>query len=611
MNRPAVFFDRDNTLIACDGYLGDPDKVVLVEGAAEAVARVRDMGFAAVVFSNQSGVARGMFPEEAVHAVNHRLDDLLHEEDPRATIDRHDFCPYHPTAKVERYRVDSELRKPKPGMIYQAASVLGLDLKRSWVVGDAPRDIAAGQAAGLRTVLLKIASLPPSPATSEGAGATPDFVAASLQEAIDFIDRHRQSAEASPATPDNGSAHQAATPPAAAPASPPATPPASPPAVADAWTSPAAPGAGAAAASSERSTPSTARVEEPVKLTPRPKSSEPTAPAASKPETSKPETPKQGGFVVKPNQPAPVGMTWGERMRLAKEGGSVSSAAAAARPQVPKQEIDRPQPQPPSQPRPTPEREPQTPMTAASPAPAASPEEDVADEQSSVAAEASAHQTAPAANPPADDAVAQADTAEDDAPAVESSAVVEPAAETVPVAPAAEPPARAVEPVTPAASVAAEAEEAEPPVSPSRAIITSTAELPAGEPRRGMRREDLLEHAYDIPPDPDVPAAPSARRRREAAAETRTDEGAGAPAGDLSRVEALLEQMLIELRRREDSAADFSASKLVAGITQVLALAALFYAYFNKDTTAFQPTLLVSIALQTLTISLLIMGRQK
>ena len=70
MKRPAVFFDRDNTLIISDGYLGDSNKVVLVGGAADAVARVRGLGFATVVFSNQSGVARGMFGEDAVHAVN-------------------------------------------------------------------------------------------------------------------------------------------------------------------------------------------------------------------------------------------------------------------------------------------------------------------------------------------------------------------------------------------------------------------------------------------------------------------------------------------------------------------------------------------------------------
>ena len=323
MNRPAVFFDRDNTLIACDGYLGDPDKVVLVEGAAAAVARVRELGFAAVVFSNQSGVARGMFPEEAVHAVNHRLDDLLHEEDPRATIDRHDFCPYHPTAKVERYRVDSELRKPKPGMIYQAASVLNLDLPRSWVIGDAPRDIAAGQTAGLRTVLLKIASLPPPPATNEGAGASPDFVAGSLKEAVDFIARNLelpgtvQTPEPATTASSVAAASSAATPAGRASG--------------DAWTSSgvgtaatavsqATSSSAAVAASSTPARPVAARVEEPVKLTPRPKPSEPIKPAASKPESSKPdgvkaEAAKQGGFVVKPNQPPPTGMTWGERMR--------------------------------------------------------------------------------------------------------------------------------------------------------------------------------------------------------------------------------------------------------------------------------------------------------
>jgi D,D-heptose 1,7-bisphosphate phosphatase len=191
MKRPAVFFDRDNTLIVSDGYIGDPDRVVLVDGAAEAVARVREMGFAAVVFSNQSGVARGMFGEDAVYAVNHRMDELLHEDNPAATIDRHEFCPFHPQAPVEKYRQDSDLRKPKPGMIRQAARTLDLDLPRSWVVGDAPRDIEAGHVAGLRTILLKIPGLPPSVALSERLTVQPDYTAWSLKEAIDFIQRNR------------------------------------------------------------------------------------------------------------------------------------------------------------------------------------------------------------------------------------------------------------------------------------------------------------------------------------------------------------------------------------------------------------------------------------
>ncbi|MDB5356152.1 MAG: gmhB [Phycisphaerales bacterium] len=193
MKRPAVFFDRDNTLIATDGYLGDPSAVVLVPGAAEAVARVRALGYSAVIFSNQSGVARGMFTEEAVHAVNAKVDELLLDQNPAAVIDRHEFCPFHPEAAVERYRQESDLRKPKPGMIFQAAEKLALDLSRSWAIGDAPRDIEAGKAAGCRTILFKDPSLPPSSAANEPTVVEPDFVAASLKEAVDIIDRNRDS----------------------------------------------------------------------------------------------------------------------------------------------------------------------------------------------------------------------------------------------------------------------------------------------------------------------------------------------------------------------------------------------------------------------------------
>jgi D-glycero-D-manno-heptose 1,7-bisphosphate phosphatase len=189
MKRPAVFFDRDNTLIISDGYLGDPTRVVPVDGAADAVARVRGLGFATVVFSNQSGVARGMFGEDAVHAVNGRMDEILLDANPAAVIDRHEFCPFHPEAMVEAYRQESPLRKPRPGMINQAAEKLALDLSRSWAVGDAPRDVEAGHAAGCRTILIKDPSLPPSPAANSASDVDPDFVVNSLQEAVDVIAR--------------------------------------------------------------------------------------------------------------------------------------------------------------------------------------------------------------------------------------------------------------------------------------------------------------------------------------------------------------------------------------------------------------------------------------
>jgi D-glycero-D-manno-heptose 1,7-bisphosphate phosphatase len=189
MKRPAVFFDRDNTLIVSDGYLGDPSKVVLVEGAAEIVARVRSLGYAVVVFSNQSGVARGMFTEDDVHRVNARLDELLADHNPQAVIDRHEFCPFHPEGTVTEYARESELRKPHAGMIHQAAEKLALDLSRSWVIGDAPRDIEAGKAAGCRTIWYKDAKLPPSSSARELMLTVPDAVVSSLREAMDVIAR--------------------------------------------------------------------------------------------------------------------------------------------------------------------------------------------------------------------------------------------------------------------------------------------------------------------------------------------------------------------------------------------------------------------------------------
>jgi D-glycero-D-manno-heptose 1,7-bisphosphate phosphatase len=189
MKRPAIFFDRDNTLIVCDGYLGDPAQVALVPGAADAIARARQLGYAVVVFSNQSGVARGLFAEDDVHAVNARLDEVLKETNADAVIDRHEFCPFHPEATLQEYRRDSDLRKPRPGMIHAAAERLGLDLSRSWVIGDAPRDVEAGKAAGCRTILVRDPSLTASPAARAELNGHPDYVASGLVDAIDHVER--------------------------------------------------------------------------------------------------------------------------------------------------------------------------------------------------------------------------------------------------------------------------------------------------------------------------------------------------------------------------------------------------------------------------------------
>lgn len=157
--RPCVFLDRDNTMVANDGDLGDPDQVRLLPGVAWAVRALHEAGYAIVVVTNQGGVARGKYGERDVAAVHARMAELLAAESdlaPRtALVDGWYHCPYHPEATVERYRREHPWRKPAPGMLHAAAEDLRIDLSRSWMVGDQERDVAAGQSAGCRTILLE------------------------------------------------------------------------------------------------------------------------------------------------------------------------------------------------------------------------------------------------------------------------------------------------------------------------------------------------------------------------------------------------------------------------------------------------------------------------
>jgi hypothetical protein len=116
------------------------------------------------------------------------MDDLLRSQNEHAVVDRHEFCPFHPEGTVEAYRQDSDRRKPGCGMIHSAAEALSLDLANSWVIGDAPRDIEAGAAAGCRTILFRDPSLPRSPAADQPMRVKPDHIVESLAAAIDLIE---------------------------------------------------------------------------------------------------------------------------------------------------------------------------------------------------------------------------------------------------------------------------------------------------------------------------------------------------------------------------------------------------------------------------------------
>jgi len=159
MKRPAVFLDRDNTLIKNDGDLGDPDAVELITGVPLAIASLCGLGYRVVVVTNQGGVARGAYTEEDVEAVHERISELVQDRANGARIDAFYACPFHPEGTVKAYAKDHENRKPRPGMLLQAAEDLDLDLSASWMVGDQLRDVEAGAAAGCRTILLGNGSL--------------------------------------------------------------------------------------------------------------------------------------------------------------------------------------------------------------------------------------------------------------------------------------------------------------------------------------------------------------------------------------------------------------------------------------------------------------------
>ncbi|MCH2132409.1 MAG: HAD family hydrolase [Phycisphaerales bacterium] len=151
----AVFLDRDNTIIHNDGDLGDASAVTVMAGAADAMKHLREAGFHLVVVTNQSGIARGVFTEADVASVHGEMNRHLAE----ATGDQqlvlaYYYSPWHPEGVVEAFRGDHPTRKPRPGMLLQAAEDHDLDLARSWMVGDQERDVEAGIAAGCRSLRL-------------------------------------------------------------------------------------------------------------------------------------------------------------------------------------------------------------------------------------------------------------------------------------------------------------------------------------------------------------------------------------------------------------------------------------------------------------------------
>jgi D-glycero-D-manno-heptose 1,7-bisphosphate phosphatase len=209
----AVFFDRDGTLIEEVGYLASPDQVRLKAGAAVVVRRLNAAGFLVVVISNQSAVARGMCTTDDVERANDRLGELMAQEGAR--LDGFYYCPHLPTGTVPAYAKECDCRKPKPGLLYEAAQDLDVDLTESTVVGDAVRDVQAGRAARCHTIFTGDLSRMDAGARGQ-VEVFADATLGSIAEAVDLI-----LSSCGPGAPEEANPEAAPTPARAATASPP------------------------------------------------------------------------------------------------------------------------------------------------------------------------------------------------------------------------------------------------------------------------------------------------------------------------------------------------------------------------------------------------------
>jgi len=184
--RRAIFMDRDGTVCEEVGYLDRIDRLRLIDGSAEAIRLANEAGFQAVLVTNQSGVARGLMTEELVGETHDRLRELL--ADQGARLDGIYYCPHHPEIGPSRYRKACDCRKPEPGMLLRARDEMGIDLDRSYVVGDSIRDVGTAERVGATGVLVLTGhgrgQLEHQPDAST---VRPDHVAEDLLDAVCWI----------------------------------------------------------------------------------------------------------------------------------------------------------------------------------------------------------------------------------------------------------------------------------------------------------------------------------------------------------------------------------------------------------------------------------------
>lgn len=186
MLKPAVFLDRDGTINEQMGYINHLSRFHMLPGTAAAISRLNNAGIPVVVVTNQSGLARGYFPESLLTEVHLKMERELAENG--AHVDGIYICPHHPEAKEEKFRVSCDCRKPKNALFLKAANDLQIDLSQSYVVGDRWSDLKAAASCKAKGILVLTGY---GQGDYEFIGPTqkiqPHYVAQDLQDAVSWI----------------------------------------------------------------------------------------------------------------------------------------------------------------------------------------------------------------------------------------------------------------------------------------------------------------------------------------------------------------------------------------------------------------------------------------
>jgi D-glycero-D-manno-heptose 1,7-bisphosphate phosphatase len=145
----AIFLDRDGVIVEDTGYVSSPEELILFPDVIPVLKKLQP-SFRLIVVTNQSGVARGYFTEDDLFAIHERLIHMLADHGVR--LDAIYYCPHHPKVGKNEYRIECECRKPKPGLLRLAAEEFGIELDKSFLIGDKDIDIQAGRAIGIKTI---------------------------------------------------------------------------------------------------------------------------------------------------------------------------------------------------------------------------------------------------------------------------------------------------------------------------------------------------------------------------------------------------------------------------------------------------------------------------